>query len=224
MTTARLLGGPRQASLVLRPRSWFSPGRVAWYDRQARPGLGGRHAHAASGRWPAGRPDPRPRWVVGGVGRRRGWRACRQGHGGVEGLGGWRHPELTDGGDPGGQGGGDPGGQGGGGRRPLARRAAWVRSAACSLSRMRDTWFCTVFSDTPNDRAICRLLAPPASRSRTSRSRPVSCSWAGGAGPAGRAGVLASSRLATPAPNTAPPAATVRSAAVISWPEAPLRT
>jgi hypothetical protein len=44
------------------------------------------------------------------------------------------------------------------------------------------------------------------------------------AGTDDRTGVLASSRLATPAPNTAPPAATVRRAAVISAAEAPLRT
>jgi hypothetical protein len=107
------------------------------------------------------------------------------------------------------------------GAMPRARRAAWVRSAAWSLSRMRETWFCTVLREMPRDRAICWLLAPSASRSRTSRSRVVRSSGRDGlAGLDDRPGVWARSRLATPAPKTAPPAATVRSAAARPPPSA----
>ena len=80
-------------------------------------------------------------------------------------------------------------------QRCLARRAAWVRSAAWSLSRMWETWFCTVFRETPRERAICWLLAPSARRSSTSRSRVVKSSGRDGiAGPDSRSGVRARSR------------------------------
>ena len=78
-----------------------------------------------------------------------------------------------------------------------ARWAAWVRPAAWSLSRMRETWFCTVFREIPRERAICWLLAPSASRSSTSRSRLVKSSGRDGeAGPGSRPGVRARSRVA----------------------------
>ena len=45
---------------------------------------------------------------------------------------------------------------------------------------MWETRFCTVLREMPREQAMCRLLAPSASRLSTSRSRPVRPPWGGG--------------------------------------------
>ena len=51
---------------------------------------------------------------------------------------------------------------------------AWARSATCSLVKIDETLFATVFGATPIRLAIAALFSPAASRSRISCSRAVS--------------------------------------------------
>ena len=71
--------------------------------------------------------------------------------------------------------------------------AASRRPCACSLARMFRTWLLTVYRLTPRARAICRSLAPCATRASTSSSRLVST----GGGPAGASALSADSLLSS---------------------------
>src|SRR5215212_9028582 len=86
-----------------------------------------------------------------------------------------------------------------------ARMTACALSATCSLTRMLETWFLTVFTLTNSCRAISWLLLPCATRDRISSSRSVSSGNARCGAPDRGAEKNPMMRSATPDPKTASP-------------------